>query len=60
MMQVFIVMVESIYDSSSHWQIERVFSTMQSAKDHIAARKLGYCSIYDRPEFCIEVEEVYA
>jgi hypothetical protein len=56
-MQVFIVMVESIYDGSSHWQIERVFSTMQSAKDHIAARSR---LAYDMPEFCIEVEEVYA
>lgn len=59
-MQVFIVMIESIYDGASHWQIDRIFSTMQSAKDYVAARKLEYCSIYDMPEFDIEVEEVYA
>lgn len=59
-MQVFIVMIESIYDGSSHWQIDRTFSTMQAAKDYIAARKAEYRSIYDIPEFDIEVEEVYA
>jgi len=59
-MQVFIVMIESIYDGSSHWQIDRTFSTMQSAKDYIAAHKAEYKSYYDVPEFDIEVEEVYA
>jgi len=59
-MQVFIVMVESIYDGSSHWQVDRTFSTMDSAKAYIAARRAEYRGIYDIPEFCIEIEEVYA
>jgi len=61
-MQVFIVMVESIYDGSSHWQIDRVFSTMQSAEEYVKL-KLNYARsrfTYDIPEFVIEVEEVYA
>lgn len=62
-MQVFIVMVESMYDGSSHWQVDRVFSTMQSAEDYIKLRKLDFGRsrfAYDIPDFCIEVEEVYA
>lgn len=57
-MQVFIVMIESIYDGSSHWQIDRTFSTMEAAKDYIAMRKAEYKSYYDVPEFDIKVEEV--
>ncbi len=61
-MQVFIVMVESIYGGSSHWDIDRVFSSMQSAEEYIKLRKLDYARsrfAYDIPEFDIEVEEVY-
>lgn len=57
-MKVYIVMQESIYDGSSHWDIVRIFSTMQAAKDYIAARKSEYKGYYDVPEFDIEVEEV--
>jgi hypothetical protein len=59
MMQVFIVMVESIYDGSSHWDVDRTFASMQSAEE---LRKLDYARsrlAYDIPEFDIEVEEVY-
>lgn len=61
-MQVFIVMVESIYNGSSHWQIDRIFSTMDSAKAYIAARKSENCKNWysDRPEYQIEVEKVFA
>lgn len=62
-MQVFIVMVESIYDGSSHWQVDRTFSSMQSAEEYINLRKADYARsrfAYDIPEFEIEVEEVYA
>jgi hypothetical protein len=59
-MQVFIVMVESIYDGSSHWQVDRTFASMEAAKAYIAKRQAEYKSIYDRPEFDIEVETVYA
>ena len=59
-MKVYIVMIESIYDGSSHWQIDRTFSTMEAAKAYIAQRKAEYKSYYDCPEFDIEVEEVYA
>jgi hypothetical protein len=57
-MQVFIVMIESIYSGCSHWDIDCTFSTMQAAKDYIAKRKAEYRSIYDVPEFDIEVENV--
>ena len=57
-MQVFIVMQESIYDSSSHWQIDRTFDSMDAAKAYIAQRKAEYRSYYDVPEFDIEVENV--
>lgn len=56
-------MVESYYDGSSHWDVDRVFSSMQSAGDYIRLRKLDYARsrlAYDMPEFVIEVEEVYA
>jgi hypothetical protein len=58
-MQVFIVMQEQIYDGSSHWQIDRTFYSMESAKAYIAQRKAdaGY---YDQLEFDIEVEDVCA
>lgn len=59
-MQVFIVMVESIYQSHSEWNIARTFSSMDSAKAYIAERKAEYKSYYDAPEFDIEVEEIYA
>lgn len=62
-MQVFIVMVESIYDGSSHWQVDRTFASMQSAEEYVKLRKLDYARsrlAYDMPEFEIEVEEVYA
>lgn len=59
-MQVFIVMQESIYEGSSHWQIDRTFASMESAKAYIAQRKAEYRGYYDVPEFDIEVEEVYA
>lgn len=59
-MQVFIVMIESIYSSHTQWDIDRTFSTMEAAKAYIAERKAEYKSIYDRPEFDIEVETVYA
>jgi hypothetical protein len=57
-MQVFIVKIESIYDGSSHWHVDRVFNTMQAAKDYIANRKAEYRGIYDIPEFDIDVEQV--
>lgn len=61
-MQVFIVMVESIYDGSSHWQIDRTFSTMDAAKAYIAEQRAKYTKHWydDCPEYDIEVEEVYA
>ena len=59
-MQVFIVMVESEREGVFCWDIDRVFSTMDSAKAYIAKRQAEYKSIYDRPEFDIEVETVYA
>lgn len=59
-MQVFIVMIESIYSSHTQWDIDRVFHSMDAAKDYIAARKAEYKSYYDVPEFDIEVEEVLA
>ena len=59
-MQVFIVMIESIYSSHTQWDICCTFSTMEAAKAYIAKRQSEYKSIYDRPEFDIEVETVYA
>jgi hypothetical protein len=61
-MQVFIVMVESIYSSHTQWDIDRTFSTRQAAEEYIKLRKLDYARsrlAYDMPEFDIEVEEVY-
>jgi hypothetical protein len=59
-MQVFIVMQESIYEGSSHWQIDSTFASMESAKAYIAQRKAEYRGYYDVPEFDIEVENVCA
>lgn len=59
-MKVFIVTIESIYGGSSHWQIDRVFASMDAAKAYIVVRKSEHRYYYDIPEFNIETEEVYA
>ena len=59
-MNVFIVTIESIYEGSSHWQIDRVFASMDAAKAYIQVRKSEHRYCYDIPEFNVEVEEVYA
>lgn len=56
-MQVFIVMRSSYYEGGQHWDVDRVFATMQAAKDYVSNQDRGY---YQDCDFEIEVEEVYA
>ncbi len=58
-MQVFIVMIESIYSSHTQWDICCTFSTMEAAEAYVAKRQAEYKSIYDRPDFDIEIATVY-
>lgn len=58
-MQVFIVMAETTYSGNEHsvWDIERVFTSKESAIKYIRYRKShGARDI----EFQIETQEVYA
>ncbi len=57
-MQVFIVMVEVSYSGNEHsvWDVERVFSTRQSAVEYIQNKKRNGSDV----EYDIETEEVYA
>jgi hypothetical protein len=57
-MQVFIVMAETSYSGNEHsvWNIERVFSTRQSAVEYIQNKKCNGSDV----EYDIETEEVYA
>lgn len=57
MQQVFIVMIGSYYEASQHWDVHRVFATMQAAQDYVAKQDRG---VYRECDFEIEVEEVYA
>ncbi len=57
-MQVFIVMAENSYSGNEHsvWDIERVFTTKESAVEYIQNKKRNGSDV----EYDIEVEEVYA
>lgn len=57
-MQVFLVMFETSYsgDEHSHWSVERVFSTMDSASEYVSQKKLSGNDC----EYDIQTEEVYA
>lgn len=57
MQQVFIVMIETQSEGSWHWDVHRVFATMQAAKDYISKQKRGY---YKDCDFDIQTEEVYS
>ncbi len=57
--QVFIVMAETTYSGNEHsvWDVERVFTSMESAIKYIGYRKThGARDI----EFQIDTQEVYA
>ena len=57
-MQVFIVMAETSYSGNEHsvWNVERVFSTQQSAVDYIQNKNRNGSDV----QYDIETEEVYA
>jgi len=57
-MQVFIVMAETSYSGNEHsvWNVERVFSTRQSAVDYIQNKNRNGSDV----QYDIETEEVYA
>jgi hypothetical protein len=57
-MQVFIVMAEISYSGNEHsvWNVERVFSTRQSAVEYIQNKNRNGSDV----QYDIEVEEVYA
>jgi hypothetical protein len=57
-MQVFIVMAETSYSGNEHsvWNVERVFSTRQSAVEYIQNKNRNGSDV----QYDIETEEVYA
>ncbi len=62
-MQVFIVSVESEREGVFCWDVDKIFSTMDSAKAYVAERQSEYrSSRFPQlcPEYDIETEEVYA
>lgn len=57
-MQVFIVMAETSYSGNEHsvWNVERVFSTKESAVEYIQNKNRNGSDV----QYDIETEEVYA